>query len=80
MRTVTASEANQSFSRLLGEAKAGAEITITQRGEPVAKLVPIGLSTEERARRAVAMQAAIAEWETRPVIVAGPWTRDELYD
>ena len=40
MKTVSAREANQAFSRLLSRAAGGEEIIITRRGRPVAKLVP----------------------------------------
>jgi prevent-host-death family protein len=40
MRTVSAREANQQFSRLLGEVANGEEVVITRRGQPVATLVP----------------------------------------
>ena len=40
MRSVSAREANQQFSRILGEAADGEEIVITRRGRPVAVLAP----------------------------------------
>lgn len=40
MKTVSAREANQQFSRLLGEVAAGEEVLITRRGQPVATLAP----------------------------------------
>jgi len=40
MKTISAREANQQFSRLLGEVAAGEEIVITRRGRPVATLAP----------------------------------------
>lgn len=40
MATVGAFEAKTHFSRLLERVESGEEITITRRGEPVAKLVP----------------------------------------
>ena len=40
MKSVSAREANQHFSRLLGEVVAGEEVMITKRGRPVATLVP----------------------------------------
>ena len=40
MRTVSAREANQRFSRLLAEAAAGEQFVITRRGIPVAQLGP----------------------------------------
>jgi len=40
MRTAGAREARQNLSALLDEVKKGREIVITERGRPVAKLVP----------------------------------------
>ena len=40
MKSVSAREANQHFSRLLGEVAAGEEVVITRRGRPVATLAP----------------------------------------
>lgn len=40
MRTAGVREARQNLSVLLDEVKAGREIVITERGRPVAKLVP----------------------------------------
>lgn len=79
-RTVTASEANQNFSRLLREASGGETITITQRGKPVARLMP---SADEDAaalaRQAASIDRFLAAAETWPIEVI-PWTRDDLYD
>ena len=77
-RTVTASEANQGFSRLLREASEGATITITQRGRPVATLAPV--ADEMEAKRAAARERLHARWANVEHRVVGPWTRDELYD
>lgn len=40
MHTVTAREANQNFSRLLGAAEAGETVVITKNGKTVAELRP----------------------------------------
>ncbi|MGD9510519.1 MAG: type II toxin-antitoxin system Phd/YefM family antitoxin [Geminicoccaceae bacterium] len=79
MRTVSAREANQQFSKLLEAAAAGEEIVITRRGLPVARLVPCAVGhfsdAEERRRAAI-------EW-LRSGPLSGPapsWTRDELYE
>ena len=40
MRTVTAREANQNFSKLLGAAEAGETVVITKNGNVVAELRP----------------------------------------
>lgn len=78
-RTVTASEANQNFSRLLREASAGETITITQRGKPVARLVPSVDEDARLARQAAGIDRFIAAARARPIEVI-PWTRDDLYD
>jgi prevent-host-death family protein len=79
MRTVSAREANQHFSKLLEAAVSGEEVIITRHGTPVAKLVPCRQAgapdAEERRRAAI-------EW-LRSGPLPGPaptWTRDELYE
>jgi prevent-host-death family protein len=42
MRTAGVREARQNLSALLDEVKQGREIVITERGRPVARLVPVG--------------------------------------
>lgn len=52
MKSVSARQANQEFSKLLAEVKSGKEVIITSRGEPVAKMVPYappGMTQERRA-------------------------------
>jgi len=83
MPTVTAREANQHFSRILDAAARGEAVTITRRGVPVARLVPVEVVEDpaEVARRAKAREAALAY--IRKGVKGGaqePWTRDELYD
>jgi prevent-host-death family protein len=48
--TVGAFEAKTKLSELLDLVERGSEITITRRGEPVARLVPISRSGDEKAR------------------------------
>jgi prevent-host-death family protein len=67
MRTVSAREANQSFSELLARAERGEEILITKRGKPVAVLRPHRpppLTPERRAAiaRAVALMQRGLPW------------------
>ncbi|MFL5335425.1 MAG: type II toxin-antitoxin system Phd/YefM family antitoxin [Geminicoccaceae bacterium] len=81
MRTVSAREANQQFSKLLEEAVGGEEVTITRRGVPVAKLVPVGdagAGAEREDRKAVAL-AWLRDGGLRGGVVAD-WTREELYE
>jgi prevent-host-death family protein len=81
MRTVSARDANQQFSKILKAAAGGEEVTITQRGVPVAKLVPVprgdAAAAAERERRKA---EALAFFEKG--IEGGKaenWTREELY-
>jgi prevent-host-death family protein len=41
MKTVAVSELKARLSEFLGQVKAGSEVLITDRGRPVARLVPI---------------------------------------
>lgn len=81
MRTVSAREANQQFSKILEAAVGGEEVTITRRGVPVAKLVPVN-DAKMQAERERKRQAAL-EWLREGALEGGivaDWTRDELYD
>lgn len=78
-RTVTASEANQNFPRLLQAASGGETITITERGKPVARLVPSEDEAAVLARQAAGIERFLASARARPIQVI-PWTRDDLYD
>jgi prevent-host-death family protein len=62
MRTAGVREARQNLSALLDEVKKGHEVVITERGRPVAKLVP----ADERPRRGVPNLAAFRR--TMPVL------------
>jgi prevent-host-death family protein len=81
MRSVSAREANQRFSKILEAAESGEVVVITKRGKPVAKLVRIGDPTAEaeRLKRVDELLAHLHEGALRggPVV---DWTRDELYD
>lgn len=52
MKSVSAREANQAFSKLLARVAAGEEVIITRRGRPVAKLGPIRAEAAESGREA----------------------------
>ncbi|MCB2052622.1 MAG: type II toxin-antitoxin system Phd/YefM family antitoxin [Geminicoccaceae bacterium] len=80
MTTVTAREANQHFARILKQAEAGEEVVITRRGKPVVKLVAVGETEEEAAKKAREREEALEFF--RKGIKGGPvkpWTREELY-
>ena len=54
MLTVGSYEAKTHLARLLDQVAQGEEITITKRGKPVARLVPIDTRTDESIQRTIA--------------------------
>lgn len=42
MKTATVGEIQKNFAAVLKEIKAGEEVIVTRRGEPVARITPIG--------------------------------------
>ncbi len=74
-RTITASEANQRFSEMLRDVASGVSFTVTSRGKPVARMMPIGDDTRKQA-----FDKMLAKMRARPVVITGPWKREDLYD
>lgn len=54
MREIGAFEAKTHLSELLAAAEAGESVTITRRGQPVARLVPVEGDTRAQATRRIA--------------------------
>ena len=76
--TISAAEANRSFSRLLRAIREGHSYVVTAHGRPVARISPL---VDSRARIAEsAKEALLARLEAEPVVDIGRWTRDELYE
>jgi prevent-host-death family protein len=80
MRTVSARQANQEFSKLLQAVVDGEEVVITRRGKPVARLAPIQDRAREGERQAE-IDRLIEHWR-EGIDLGEPvaWTRDELYE
>jgi prevent-host-death family protein len=78
--TVSAAEANRSFSKLLRAATDGTEVMITSHGKPKAKLVPVSNEDEERERWRAATDALLTRLNNQEFKVIAPWTREELYE
>jgi prevent-host-death family protein len=74
-RTITASEANQRFSEMLRDVASGDSFTVLSRGRAVARVTPI-----DHADRKAKFERLLEKVKSRPTIVTGPWTRDELYE
>ena len=73
---VSAADANRSFSLLLRRVREGRSYVVTSHGKPVARLIPAGKHDVAIGARA----ALLARLEKQPVMDAGRWTRDELYE
>ncbi|ASG23322.1 type II toxin-antitoxin system Phd/YefM family antitoxin [Nitrospirillum viridazoti] len=74
-RIVSARDANQQFSDILGEAADGETVIITRRGTPVAKLVPYTAPADEGA-----WDRLLAMLEEGLPLGGGTFSRDELYE
>lgn len=77
MSSVTAAEANRTFSAVLRRVKAGHSYVITSHGRPVARIVPF---TEGDRVTSTARAALFDRLTKAPVVNAGQWTRDELHE
>ncbi len=79
VHTVSAREANQRFSEILGRAAQGESVVITRRGEPVAQLVKYGSSTAADDNGA-AWDRLTAALEIGVSLGGTSFDRDELYE
>ena len=79
---VTARDANQQFSEILGKAVAGETIIITRHGQPAAVLSAYRPETVLRQRARSAWDRMLAIWEKGVPVPPGGWVwnRDELYE
>jgi prevent-host-death family protein len=79
---VSAREANQQFSRILRDVEAGAEVLVTRRGRPVARIVPAQPSRERQLtpEQEAALERTRQRLEKGWDLGGGKFNRDELYD
>lgn len=79
--TVSAAEANRSFSRLLRGVREGRSYLVTAHGRPLARIVPADRNSETTVRlRRGALSALLERAMSQPAVDIGKWTRDDLYD
>jgi prevent-host-death family protein len=78
MRSVTAREANQAFSRILKEAEGGQPVVITRRGQPVAVIAPYCAADSRERERAIEHIVALMR-RGLPIRGRG-FTRDEMHE
>ena len=78
MRSVTAREANQAFSRILKEAEGGERVVITRRGQPVAVIAPYRAPNTREREQAIDHIVALMR---RGLPIGGKrFTRDEMHE
>lgn len=76
MKTITASNANREFSKLLREVRKGEEITILSRGTPVAKITSVNSATSQKHAM---KKLLLSRLKIQKATGSRNWTRDELY-
>jgi prevent-host-death family protein len=74
---ISATDANRKFSVLLKGVREGRSYVVTSHGKPVARLIPAG---KHDAISAGARAALLERLERQPLVRAGRWTREELYE
>jgi prevent-host-death family protein len=77
VRTVSATECNRHFSKILRDVCAGETVIVTLRGKPVAE---IRSANRTVADREAAKQALFTRLCSQPVLNLPRIRRDELYD
>jgi prevent-host-death family protein len=75
--SVSAAEANRSFSHILREVRGGASFVVTAHGKPVARIVPCEPAD---AARTAARTALLQRLRGQAAEDIGPWRRDDLYE
>lgn len=74
---VSAADAKRKFSLILRGVRAGLSYVVTSRGRPVARIIP---ADKHESMVSGAHAALLSRLERQPVVNAGVWTRDELYE
>lgn len=73
-RAVSATEANQHFSEILREVAQGDSVTVTSRGKPVARILPV-----DQASRARSVRRLLKRLRSLPLRNVS-WSRADLYE
>jgi prevent-host-death family protein len=74
---VSAADANRKFSLILRGVREGRSYVVTSHGRPVARIIPADKSASVASG---ARAALLSRLERQPIVNAGCWTRDELYE
>lgn len=79
-RTITATEANREFSRLLGEVAAGEKFVVTSHGRPVARLEPVGPAAEVADPIVAARREHLRRLVSQTALGQSRFSREDFYD
>lgn len=74
-KAISASDANQRFSQLLREVARGESFTVTSRGRPVARVIPVDRESQQRA-----VKRLLDRVRRLPIRYSGEWSRADLYE
>lgn len=74
---VSAADANRRFSLILRGVREGNTYVVTSHGKPVARILPADTHEETASGARSALLSRLAK---QPVVHAGRWSRDELYE
>lgn len=75
-KAVSSADANRKFSQLLQNVRRGRSYVVTSHGKPIARISPVdGAGKIETGARA----GLLVRLRRQPVMKAGHWKRDELY-
>jgi prevent-host-death family protein len=77
MKTISASDANRYFSRLLREVSEGEEVEIVSHGRTVAKITA---SKDDSSAKEAARLGLLARLKGQNAQGSRDWSRSELYD
>jgi prevent-host-death family protein len=72
--TITASQANQAFSKLLREVQQGEDFVVMSRGRAVARVIPY-----KEAKSGDGISRMLGKLEKLPHRRLDNWSRDDLY-
>jgi prevent-host-death family protein len=76
-KTISVTDANREFSKLIKAVKKGKSFVVLSHGEAVAKIIPVDRDKEDAERK---KEEFIEYLRAKPVRNIGRWTRDELYE
>lgn len=80
MRSAGVAELKAHLSRYLASVKEGEEVTVTERGRPIARLVPLGAEAGQEARLQRLARAGLVKLPTKKLSAEGFLSRPRVRD